>query len=363
MPAPLAPVSSAAPAASAAPLGSAAPAASAEPAASAAPDTTDTTDILAEARRALQIEQQAIAGLIQRLGPSFAEAVRLMFACKGKVVVTGMGKSGHVAHKIAATLASTGTMAFFLHPAEAIHGDLGMVGPDDVILALSNSGATEEVVRLMAPLRRMGVKIVAMTGNPASDLARRAEVHLDASVAQEACPLGLAPTASTTAAMALGDALAVCLLRLRHFRPEDYAVFHPGGSLGKKLMTTVQDLMDRERLPQVPVTRTVAEAIQEIQEKGYGVTCVVDGRGVLVGAFSMGDLTRLHLQDRTLAFMQRPIGDFMAKTPKTVPPDLLAAQALHVMETHKIRALFVVDAEGRPLGMVGLYEVLKAIDY
>lgn len=321
------------------------------------------TDILSEARRALEIEQQAIAGLVKRLGPSFEEAVRLMFACKGKIVVTGMGKSGHVGHKIAATLASTGTMAFFLHPAEAIHGDLGMVGPEDVILALSNSGATEEVVRLMGPLRRMGVKVIAMTGNPQSELARRAEVHLDASVAQEACPLGLAPTASTTAAMALGDALAVCLLRLRNFKPEDYAVFHPGGSLGKQLMTTVDDLMDRDRVPQVPETRSVAEAIEEIQAKGYGVTCVVNGKGVLVGAFSMGDLTRLHLKDPSLAFMRRPIGEFMVRSPKTVPPDLLAAQALHVMETHKIRALFVVNAEGRPLGMVGLYEVLKAIDY
>jgi arabinose-5-phosphate isomerase len=321
------------------------------------------TGILADARRTLEIEQQAIAGLVQRLGPAFEQAVRLLFACKGKVVVTGMGKSGHVGNKIAATLASTGTMAFFLHPAEAIHGDLGMVGSDDVILALSNSGATEEVLRLLPTLRRMGVKIIAMTGNPASELAQRAEVHLDASVAQEACPLGLAPTASTTAAMALGDALAVCLLRLRNFRPEDYAVFHPGGSLGKKLMTTVRDLMDRDRLPQVPATRTVGEAIQEIQEKGYGVTCVVDARGMLVGAFSMGDLTRLHLKDRSLAFMQRPIGEHMVRSPKTVPPDLLAAQALHVMETNKIRALFVVDEEGRPLGMVGLYEVLKAIDY
>jgi len=321
------------------------------------------SDILSEARRALEIEQQAIAGLVTRLGPSFEEAVRMMFACKGKIVVTGMGKSGHVGHKIAATLASTGTMAFFLHPAEAIHGDLGMVGPEDVILALSNSGATEEVVRLMGPLRRMGVKVIAMTGNPQSELARHAEVHLDASVAQEACPLGLAPTASTTAAMALGDALAVCLLRLRNFKPEDYAVFHPGGSLGKKLVTTVDDLMDRERVPQVPETRSVAEAIQEIQAKGYGVTCVVDGKGLLVGAFSMGDLTRLHLKDASLSFMRRPIGEFMIRSPKTVPPDLLAAQALHVMETHKIRALFVVSAEGRPLGMVGLYEVLKAIDY
>jgi arabinose-5-phosphate isomerase len=326
------------------------------------------TDILAEARRCLEIERAALDGLIARLGAradgaAFEAAVHLMFACRGKVVVTGMGKSGHVAHKIAATLASTGTPSFFLHPAEAIHGDLGMVGAEDVVLALSNSGATEEVVRLLGPLRRMGVTIVAMTGNPASELARRAEVHLDASVAQEACPLGLAPTASTTAAMALGDALAVCLLRLRNFRPEDYAVFHPGGSLGKKLTTTVQDLMDRERLPVVPATATVAAALQEIQAKGYGVTCVVDAAGVVAGAFSMGDLTRLSLKDPSLQFMSTPVGAHMIPSPKTVGPDLLAAQALHEMETHKIRALFVVDAAGKPIGMVGLYEVLKAIDY
>jgi arabinose-5-phosphate isomerase len=325
--------------------------------------SSDVSEILGEARRALDIERQAIEGLMQRLGPPFVAAVRMMLECRGRVVVTGMGKSGHVAHKIAATLASTGTLAFFLHPGEALHGDLGMVGREDVVLALSNSGATEELVRLLGPLRRIGVTLIAMTGNPLSELARRAEVHLDASVAQEACPLGLAPTASTTAAMALGDALAVCLLKLRGFRAEDYAVFHPGGSLGKKLTTTVQDLMDRERMPVVPETVTVAQAIQEIQTKGYGITAVVNSRGELVGGFSIGDLIRLHLKDAGSLFMQRPVSEVMIRAPKTVAPDLLAAQALHVMETSKIRALFVVDAARRPVGMVGLYEVLGAIDY
>jgi arabinose-5-phosphate isomerase len=321
-------------------------------------------EILAEARRALEIEREALEALAGRLDGSFVQAVRMMFDCKGKVVVTGVGKSGHVAHKIAATLASTGTPAFFLHPAEALHGDLGMVGRDDIVLALSNSGATEEVLRLLGPLRRMGVGIIAMTGAPGSELALRAEVSLDVSVAQEACPLGLAPTASTTAAMAMGDALAMCLLRLRNFRAEDYAVFHPGGNLGKQLMTTVRDIMaGGDRLPQVPETATVGQAIAEIQAKGFGVTAVVDERGILCGAFSMGDFTRLHLRDAGMGTLGRSIAETMTRGPKTIAPELLAEQALNLMETHQIRALFVVDGERRPVGVIGIYEVLKAIDY
>jgi arabinose-5-phosphate isomerase len=321
-------------------------------------------EILAEARRALEIEQQGLARLTARLDGTFAQAVRMLYDCRGKVVVTGVGKSGHVAHKIAATLASTGTPAFFLHPAEAAHGDLGMVGRDDVVLALSNSGKTEEVLRLLAPLRRMGVPIVAMTGDPLSELARRAELSLDVSVAQEACPLGLAPTASTTAAMAMGDALAVCLLRLRNFRQEDYAVFHPGGNLGKKLVTTVADLMvGGDGLPKVAETATVAETIAEIQRAGFGVTSVVNGEGVMTGAFSMGDFTRLNLRDPGRTFMDRPVAGFMTRNPKTISPEALAAQALNKMETHHIRALFAVDGEQRPVGIIGIYEVLQAIDY
>jgi arabinose-5-phosphate isomerase len=328
------------------------------------PAALQDADILAEARRALEIERQGLDGLKARLGDSFVQAVRLLYACKGKVVVSGVGKSGHVAHKIAATLASTGTPAFFLHPAEAIHGDLGMVGRDDVVLALSNSGHTEEVLRLLGPLRRMGVPIVAMTGDPASELARRAELNLDVSVAQEACPLGLAPTASTTAAMAMGDALAVCLLRLRNFRPEDYAVFHPGGNLGKQLVTTVGDLMvGGAGLPRVADGTPVAATIAEIQRAGFGVTCVVNAQGVMVGAFSMGDFTRLNLKDPGAAFMGRPVSEFMTRAPKTIAPGALAAQALNLMETHHIRALFAVDEARRPVGIIGIYEVLQAIDY
>ena len=320
--------------------------------------------ILAEARRALEIEIAGLRGLLPRLGAEFERAARTIYQCRGKVAVTGVGKSGHIGRKIASTLASTGTPSFFIHPAEAIHGDLGMVSAGDVVLALSNSGETEEVIRLLAPFRRLGLTVIAMTGNPASQLAKRAEVHLDVSVAQEACPLGLAPTASTTATLAMGDALAVCLLRMRNFREEDYKVFHPGGSLGKKIVTTVGDLMDRgDKLPRVLERTTVREAIPELQEKHYGITAVVDRSDLLRGVFTMGDLTRLHLRDPSLGFMERPIAEFMTRSPRTIAPDALAAMALHEMETHNIRALVVTEADGRAVGVIGLYETLRAIDY
>ncbi|MCZ6559011.1 MAG: KpsF/GutQ family sugar-phosphate isomerase [SAR324 cluster bacterium] len=322
------------------------------------------SDILKAARTALQIEIEGLNGLLDRLGAPFEEAVRLIMDRKGKVIVAGVGKSGHVGRKIAGTLASTGTMALFLHPAEAIHGDLGVVTQDDVMLAISNSGQTEELIRLLAPLRRIGVPVIAMTGNPDSELARRAEIHLDVSVEKEACPMGLAPTASTTAALAMGDAIAVCLLELRNFTPEDYAVFHPGGNLGKQLVTTVADLMETgDKLPVVDDTETVQQVIEEMQAKRYGLTAVVNGAGLLQGVFSMGDFTRLHLRDKSLAFMGEPISAFITTEPKTITPDALAARALNTMETHSIRALFVVDKEGKPIGIIGLYEVLKAIDY
>jgi arabinose-5-phosphate isomerase len=321
-------------------------------------------DVIAEARRALEIEIEGIRALVPRLGSDFERAARTMLDCKGKVIVTGVGKSGHVANKIAATLSSTGTPAFFLHPAEALHGDLGLVAREDIALAVSNSGQTEELIRLLGPLRRIGVPLIAMTGNPASELAKRAEIHLNVAVPQEACPLGLAPTASTTAALALGDALAVCLLRLRNFRAEDYALFHPGGSLGKKLVTTVGDLMDSgDKLPRVMERTLVRDAIPELQNKRYGLTSVVDATGKIAGVFSMGDLTRLHLKDPGLAFMSRPIDEYMTSDPRTTTPDALAARALHDMEVSNIRALIVVDDDRRPIGIIGIYEVLRAIDY
>jgi arabinose-5-phosphate isomerase len=321
-------------------------------------------DILAELKKALEIEVEGIQGLIARLDDSFLRAVELLFACRGKAVITGVGKSGHVARKMAATLSSTGTPSVYLHPVEALHGDLGILTCNDIVVALSNSGTTEEIVRLLGPLRRIGVQLVAMTGNPDSELARRAEVHLNVGVPREACPLNLAPTASTTAALAMGDAIAVTLLSLRHFQPEDYAVFHPGGNLGKKLMTTVADLMaSGERLPRVDVDTPVETAVREVQAKNWGLTAVVDDSGRLMGAFSLGDLLRLHIKDPTLGFMKRPVREYMTAGPRAIAPDALAARALNIMETHNIRALFVTDAATRLVGIIGIYEVLKAIDY
>lgn len=322
------------------------------------------SDILREARQALQIEIDGLTGLLERLGQPFEDAVRMIFGRSGKVVVAGVGKNSHIGKKIAATFASTGTISMFLHPAEAVHGDLGMVSKEDTVLALSNSGETEELLRLLSPLRRIGVPLIALTGNPESELAKRAEVHLDVSVKKEACPMGLAPTASTTATLAMGDAIAVCLLQLRGFTPEDYAVFHPGGNLGKKLVTRVQDLMDTDgKIPIALETDTVRHVIGEIQDKHYGLTAVVDKNGRLTGVFSMGDFTRLHLHDPSLAFMKDSIAKFASPDPKTTIPDDLAALALNIMETHNIRALFAVDEGGKPVGIIGLYEVLRAIDY
>ena len=322
------------------------------------------TDILSEVKRALEIELEGIQGLMSRLDDTLVQAVQMLFACRGKVIVTGVGKSGHIANKIAATLSSTGTKAFFLHPAEALHGDLGMTDREDIVLALSNSGRTEELLRLLGPLRRIGVRLIAMTGDAESELARRAEVHLDVSVPREACPLNLAPTASTTAALALGDAIAVTLLSLRNFKPEDYALLHPGGNLGKKLMTTVGDLMDGGALlPVVPQSASVEAAVQEIKAKNYGLTSVIDDGGKLAGAFSLGDLMRLHIEDPALGFMKEAVSAFMNPNPRAVTPEALAARALNIMENHNIRALFVTDADRRPIGVIGIYEVLKAIDY
>jgi arabinose-5-phosphate isomerase len=321
-------------------------------------------DVLDEVRKALTIEVEAIQGLSTKLGGEVERALDMLLDCQGKVIVSGMGKSGHVGRKFAATLASTGTPAAFLHPAEAIHGDLGVIAKNDIVIALSNSGTTEEVIRLLGPLRRIGVPLISMTGNPDSELARRADLNLDVSVAREACPLNLAPTASTTAALALGDALAVTLLKLRNFKAEDYALFHPGGNLGKKLMTTVADLMESaENTPIVSGNMAVKDVVAEIREKNYGITMVVDDEGVLQGAFSLGDLLRLHIDDRSLSFMDHPVREHMAVEPRHITPDRLAAKALYQMETGNVRALFVVDEHKKPLGIIGIYEVLRAIDY
>lgn len=315
--------------------------------------------LLARLRRVLDIEAKAISGLSAQLTPAAAEAVRRIVALKGRLVVTGMGKSGHVARKLAATFASTGTPAFFVHPAEAQHGDLGMIQSQDLVLALSYSGETDEL-RLIAPhLKRMGTTLVAMTGNPESTLARLADIHLDAAVQEEACPLNLAPTASTTAALALGDALAVAVLEVRGFGPDDFARSHPGGSLGRRLLVRVADVMRTgDRLPVVRNSASLHEALAEMSAKRMGMTCVVDADNVLEGLFTDGDLRRL-LGRESL----RPdcaISELMTTGARTISADALAAQAAHLMDERRINHLLVADSQGCLLGAVGLHDLLEA---
>ncbi|MCE9665191.1 KpsF/GutQ family sugar-phosphate isomerase [Halomonas sp. M5N1S17] len=311
------------------------------------------------ARRTLEVEQQAIAALADRLDSQFDRACELMLACQGRVVVTGMGKSGHIAGKIAATLASTGTPAFFVHPGEASHGDLGMITPGDVVLALSNSGETGEVTAILPLLKRLGTPLISMTGRPDSTLARHADAHLDAGVAREACPLDLAPTASTTAALALGDALAVALLEARGFTAEDFARSHPGGSLGKRLLLRVADLMHQgARLPSVPLGSPLRDALLEISRQGLGFTCVVDKQNHLIGVYTDGDLRRTLDQHNDLS--QLTVDDVMTRPGKRIAPDLLAAEAVRVMEDNLITALAVVDDEGHPVGALHMHDLLRS---
>ena len=321
---------------------------------------------VAHARRVLGIEAAAIAALAGRLGDGFADAIELIARCAGKVVVTGMGKSGHVCRKIAATLASTGTPSFFLHAGEALHGDLGMLERTDLVLAISNSGETQEILDLLPILKRLGLPLVAMTGGLDSTLARAADVVLDVGVAEEACPLGLAPTASTTATLAMGDALAVALLQHRGFRAEDFAALHPAGTLGRKLLK-VADVMHRgAELPIVREDTPFKETIVEMTSKRLGLTGVVDVHGVLVGVITDGNIRRAfeRLPDvqRALArdLTTRARRDSMTGPPKTIDADALAAKALAVMEQHAITSLFVVDAAGRPTGVVHLHDLLRA---
>ncbi|RCV91119.1 KpsF/GutQ family sugar-phosphate isomerase [Billgrantia montanilacus] len=311
------------------------------------------------ARRTLEVEQQAIAALADRLDSHFDHACELMLACQGRVVVTGMGKSGHIAGKIAATLASTGTPAFFVHPGEASHGDLGMITPGDVVLALSNSGETGEVTAILPLLKRLGTPLISMTGRSDSTLARHADAHLDAGVAREACPLDLAPTASTTAALALGDALAVALLEARGFTAEDFARSHPGGSLGKRLLLRVADLMHQgTRLPSVPLGSPLRDALLEISRQGLGFTCVVDEQNHLIGVYTDGDLRRTLDQHNDLS--QLTVDDVMTRPGKRIAPDLLAAEAVRVMEDNLITALAVVDTEGHPVGALHMHDLLRS---
>ena len=296
----------------------------------------------------------------ERLGEPFVAAVVLILHCRGRVVVSGIGKSGHIARKLAATLASTGTPAFFVHPAEASHGDLGMITPDDVVVMLSNSGETDELVLLTPHLKRQGAKIIALTGNEHSSLAQAADVHLDAAVDAEACPLGLAPTASTTAALALGDALALALLDARGFSVEDFARSHPGGPLGRRLLTHVRDVMvSGTALPIVGVDATLAEAIVEMSGKGMGMTAVVDADGRVAGIFTDGDLRRCLDRVRDIADVK--VADVMTRTPRTIGPDRLAIDCVELMETApKVTVLLVVDDDRRLVGALHLHDLFRA---
>jgi len=317
-------------------------------------------DILERAKDVLKVEAKGISALGERLNDSFLCAVDLLHACEGKVVVTGMGKSGIICRKIAATLASTGTPSFFLHAGEGIHGDLGMVMKGDVIVAVSNSGETEEILKLLPHIKLNGLKLIVMTGKLESTLAKAGDVVLDVGVKEEACPLGLAPTASTTAALAMGDALAVVLLEKKEFKEQDFARRHPGGILGRKLLLRVDDLMKKgDEIPLVKEDTPLNEALFEITSKRLGFTGVVDADGRLVGVITDGDLRRGLQKNRDILRLQA--ADLMTRNPKTVPAEMLAAEALHVMEQFPITSLFIQDGENKnPIGVIHLHDIIKA---
>lgn len=320
---------------------------------------TDRARILALAERVLRLEAESIVALCPRLDERFVTAVELMRSCRGRVVVAGMGKSGLVGRKIAATLASTGTPAYFLHPAEGVHGDLGILGRDDVVLGLSNSGETDEMLGVLPQIKRLGVPLILLTGNPRSTLARQSDVVLDVAVREEACPMNLAPTSSTTAALALGDALAMALLDLRGLRPEDYAALHPGGTLGWRALFRVADLMHTgEAVPVVRETSTLRQAIEEMTAKRLGMTTVVDAGGRLVGVITDGDLRRRQLAGESA--LAGPAAEAMTRTPRIVDGDDLATRAIGLMETYAITSLVIVDAEGRPVGIIHLHDILRS---
>jgi arabinose-5-phosphate isomerase len=311
------------------------------------------------AERVLRLEGESVLALCARLDDRFVDAVAALHGCRGRVIVTGMGKSGLIGRKIAATLASTGTPAYFLHPAEGVHGDLGMVAREDVVVALSNFGETDEVLALLPALKRLGIPLVLLTGAPASTLARQADIVIDVGVAEEACPMNLAPTSSTTAALAMGDALAMALLDVRGLRPEDYAALHPRGSLGWKSLFKVGDLMHTgEAIPMVSEQATMKEAIEEMTGKGFGMTTVVDDRGRLVGILTDGDLRRQQLAHGT-TLLERRAGECMTRDPKVIGAEELATRALALMEG-RITSLVIADAAGCPAGVIRLHDILLA---
>lgn len=316
-------------------------------------------ELLALARRVLAIEADALHKISARLDDAFARAVGLILHCHGRVVVSGIGKSGHIARKIAATLASTGTPAYFVHAAEAVHGDLGMIARDDVLIALSNSGENDELLTIVPLVKRQGGKLIAITGNAASSLAQEADVHLDARVDEEACPLNLAPTASTTAALALGDALAVALLDARGFGADDFARSHPGGALGRKLLTHVRDVMQpAEKVAKVGAGETVPHALAAISRGGMGMTAVLDEAGTLLGIFTDGDLRRA--MERLGDLRPLAVGAVMSRNPRTIGPERLAVEAVEMMERHKINQLLVADAAGQLVGALNMHDLFRA---
>lgn len=310
-------------------------------------------------RAVIETEAAAITALLERLDIRFEQACRYLLECQGRIVVTGMGKSGHIGCKIAATLASTGSPAFFVHPGEASHGDLGMITPQDVVLALSNSGETSELLIILPLLKRLGTPLIAMTGKTQSTLARESEVHLDVSVEKEACPLGLAPTSSTTAALVMGDALAVALLQARGFTAEDFALSHPGGSLGRRLLLHVSDIMHvDDALPLVTEETSLHDTLEMMSAKGLGMTAVVDAEGTLRGIYTDGDLRRT--LNKPVDIHQTYVRDVMTRHCKTVSPDMLAAEALQMMDEMKINALLVVDDQQQLIGAFNMHDLLRA---
>ncbi len=319
------------------------------------PDEGAEHPAIAEARRVLEVEAAAILGIIPHLDRAFVEAVETTATCTGRVVTMGVGKSGIICKKISATLASTGTPSFFMHPTEAIHGDLGMLVRGDVVLAISNSGETEELIRILANIKRIGATVIAITGNPASSLARGADLHLSAAISREACPLGLAPTASTTATLALGDALAMALLVRKGFKEEDFAFLHPGGKLGKRFLR-VLDLMHRgDEIPLVPESASMHDAIYEMSRKGFGITAVVSADGALLGVISDGDIRRIVEHDDQI--LRKTARDAMKADPITIEGAALASAALQIMERRKITSLFIADARRHVEGIIHLHDL------
>ena len=312
------------------------------------------------ARAVIETEAKAVTDLAERIGNEFIQACQFMYNCKGRIVVLGMGKSGHIGDKIAATLASTGSPAFFVHPGEASHGDMGMITSQDAVLALSNSGETSEILTILPLIKRLGVPLIALTGNPGSTLANAADAHLDVSVEKEACPLGLAPTSSTTAALVMGDALAVSLLEQRGFTADDFALSHPGGALGRRLLLHIDDIMHAgDTIPVVSESASLSDALLEMTQKGLGMTAIIDAEGKMAGIFTDGDLRRV-LDHGAVNVHETNISDVMTRDCKTAQPRQLAVETLRMMEEYKISSLIVVDDDKKPVGAMNMHDLLRA---